>query len=172
MKLNFKYHLGGRAYKTALAVFLTEIISLLLNRQSAFYGSIAAVICLMRNREETQKKGIERMIGTIVGGMIGWLFLELVVRIPNYRDFAYAFIAPFGVLGVIYVMNVLGRKTSVMIASVVFLSITVSFNRTLDQIPWYVLDRVLDTGIGVMMATLTTALPLWNDQNGDTTAKP
>ena len=33
-------------------------------------------------------------------------------------------------------------------------------------------DRVLDTGIGVMVATFVTAVPLWNDQNGNNTAKP
>ena len=108
------------------------------------------------------------MIGTIIGGLMGWGFLEVVVRIPNYREFIYAFLAPLGVLAVIYVMNVLCRKTSVMIACVVFLSITVSFNRTLEEIPWYVFDRVLDTAIGIAMATIVTALPLWNNQGNNT----
>ena len=162
MKLNTHYHLKGRALKTGLAVFLTELLAVLLGRSSSFYSSIAAVICLMKSHEETQKKGIERLIGTVVGGLTGWAFLELFIRIPYYKEYFYPFMVPFGVLLVIYVLNVLNRQTSCMIGCVVFLSITVNFNRALADIPIYVFDRILDTALGIAMATFVTALPLWN----------
>lgn len=162
MKLNTHYHLKGRALKTALAVFLTELLAVLLGRSSSFYSSIAAVICLMKSHEDTQKKGIERMVGTVVGGILGWVFLEVFIRIPYYKEYLYPFMAPFGVLLVIYLLNVLNRQTSCMIGCVVFLSIAVNFNRTLAEIPVYVVDRILDTALGITMASLVTALPLWN----------
>lgn len=162
MKLNMHYRLKGRALKTGLAVFLTELLAVILGRSSSFYSSIAAVICLMKSHEETQKKGIERLIGTVVGGLTGWIFLEVFIRIPYYKELFYPFMAPFGVLLVIYMLNVMNRKTSCMIGCVVFLSIAVNFNRTLDQIPVYVFDRVLDTALGIAMASFVTALPLWN----------
>ena len=162
MKLNTHYYLKGRALKTALAVFLTELLAVVLGRKSAFYSSIAAVICLMKTHEDTQKKGIERLIGTVTGGLLGWGFLELFIRIPNYKELFYPFMAPFGVLLVIYVLNVLNRQGSCMIGCVVFLSIAVNFNRTLAEIPWYVFDRILDTALGIAMASFATWLPLWN----------
>lgn len=162
MKLNMHYRLKGRALKTGLAVFLTELLAVILGRSSSFYSSIAAVICLMKSHEETQKKGIERLIGTVVGGLTGWIFLEVFIRIPYYKELFYPFMAPFGVLLVIYLLNVMNRKTSCMIGCVVFLSIAVNFNRTLDQIPVYVFDRILDTALGIAMASFVTALPLWN----------
>lgn len=159
MKLNWNYRLKGRAWKTALAVFLTELISVLLHRSSAFYGSIAAVICLMKTKEETQQKGIARLIGTILGGGLGWACLEVFVRIPHYRDYVFMFLAPIGILVIIYILNVLNRQSSCMIGCVVFLSIVVNFNRTLEQIPSYVINRVLDTGLGIVVATLVMAIP-------------
>ena len=60
MKLNTHYHLKGRALKTALAVFLAELFAVILGRSSSFYSSMAAVICMMKNHEMTQQKGIER----------------------------------------------------------------------------------------------------------------
>lgn len=162
MKLNTHYHLKGRALKTGLAVFLTELIAVLIGRTNAFYSSIAAVICLMKSHEDTQKKGIERLIGTVVGGLLGWAFLEVFIRIPHYKEYFYPLLAPLGVLLVIYLLNVMNRQTSCMIGCVVFLSIAVNFNRTLQEIPWYVFDRVFDTALGIAMASLVTRLPLWN----------
>lgn len=157
--MNWDYRLKGRAWKTALAVFLTALFSVLFHRPNAFYGTIAAVICLMKTKEETQKKGIERLIGSIVGGLIGWGALEIFIRIPNYQDFAYMFCAPLGVLFVIYILNVINRQNSCMIGCVVYLSIVVNFNRTLNEIPIYVMDRIFDTGLGILMATIATTIP-------------
>lgn len=162
MKLNTHYHLKGRALKTALAVFLAELFAVILGRSSSFYSSIAAVICMMKNHEMTQQKGIERLIGTVVGGLLGWAFLELFIRLPYYKELFYPFMAPFGVLLVIYVLNVLNRQTSCMIGCVVFLSIAVNFNRSLSEIPVYVIDRIFDTTLGIAMASIVSALPLWN----------
>lgn len=159
MKINWNYCLKGRAWKTALAVFLTELCSVLLHRSSAFYGSIAAVICLMKTKEETWEKGIARMIGTVLGGGLGWIALEIFVRIPHYRDYVFIFLAPLGVLVIIYLLNVFNRQSSCMIGCVVFLSIAVNFNRTLEQIPSYVINRVLDTGLGILIATLVMMVP-------------
>lgn len=159
MKLNWNYRLKGRAWKTALAVFLTELCSVLLRRSSAFYGSIAAVICLMKTKEETKQKGIARLIGTMLGGGLGWIALEIFVNIPHYKDFVFIFLAPLGILLIIYLLNVLNRQSSCMIGCVVFLSIVVNFNRTLEQIPSYVINRILDTVLGIVMASLVMAIP-------------
>ena len=70
MKLNTHYHLKGRALKTALAVFLAELFAVILGRSSSFYSSIAAVICMMKNHEMTQQKGIERLIGTVLDSIM------------------------------------------------------------------------------------------------------
>ena len=162
MKLNTHYHLKGRALKTALAVFLAELFAVILGRSSSFYSSIAAVICMMKNHEMTQQKGIERLIGTVVGGLLGWAFLELFIRLPYYKELFYPFMAPFGVLLVIYVLNVMHRQTCCMIGCVVFLSLAVNFNRSLSEIPVYVIDRIFDTTLGIAMASIVSALPLWN----------
>ena len=162
MKLNTHYHLKGRALKTALAVFLAELFAVILGRSSSFYSSIAAVICMMKNHEMTQQKGIERLIGTVVGGLLGWAFLELFIRLPYYKELFYPFMAPFGVLLVIYVLNVMNRQTSCMIGCVVFQSIAVNFNRSLSEIPVYVIDRIFDTTLGIAMASIVSALPLCN----------
>lgn len=102
------------------------------------------------------------MIGTVVGGLLGWAFLELFIRLPYYKELFYPFMAPFGVLLVIYVLNVMNRQTPCMIGCVAFLSIAVNFNRSLSEIPVYVIDRIFDTTLGIAMASIVSALPLWN----------
>lgn len=154
MKLNLQYRLGLRAYKTAFALMLTLLICALFNRSNAFYGSIAVIMCIQKNSSETIKKGIERVVGTILGGGLGYLFIIIFALLPHYTEYLYIVIAPFGVLVVIYLLNVVDEGAAISIACVVFLSIVVNFNREMSQMLPYVIDRVIDTSIGVIVAML------------------
>ncbi len=135
-----------------LAVFLTLVICHGLDRSTGFYGCIAAIICLQKNEKETIKKGVERLIGTLLGGMFGYCCLEVFVNVSNYHAFWYMFLAPLGLLAFIWIMNVINLKPSISIGCVVFLICVVNFNRTVVEIPAYVFNRVLDTMIGILMA--------------------
>ena len=74
---------GARIQKTALSVFICMIIPHLLNMEYPFYACIAAVICLKDSHENTVKMGVNRMIGTLIGGCAGILSTFLFLKFNN-----------------------------------------------------------------------------------------
>lgn len=155
LNLNLKYRPGLRTIKTVLAVFITLVIGHVLGRHNIFYGLIASIICLQKSGKETLNKGFSRMIGTFVGGGFGWIALEIFMRVDtNYRDFSVMFLVPIGILIVIWFMNVFNVKSSIVVGCIVFIGCTAGFHETLEATHTYVINRVIDTSIGILSALL------------------
>lgn len=153
--MNQKYKIGLRALKTAIAVFLCILISVIFNRSDVFFASIAAVICMQQTCSQTYIAGLHRLIGTIIGGGVGLVFLLIMKYIP-YREYIPLIFAPLCVLAVIYVCNVTEYKNPVVIGCIVALSVVLqhselnAYNNTF----MYVINRVIDTSIGIFIAML------------------
>ena len=153
MHLNRDYRIGMRAVKTAIAVFLCGLISMLFKRDDVFCSSIAAIICLQPTYDKTLEAGINRFIGTILGGIIGYISLELSEYIPNY-EWMRLFTLPFSILLVIYICNIINRKSSVSIGCIVVLVIVSRLGDDMGSTFLYVIYRVADTIIGILVAML------------------
>lgn len=152
--MNLKYKPGRRALKTAIAVFLCLVIAFIFKRENAFYAAIAAVVCMMPTYEETFQTGINRAIGTIIGGICGYGVLELGRFIPYFHDYSNMLIVPITLFGVIYICNIFKKQASVSICCIVFLSICANSSRDIDNALLYVINRVIDTSIGIIVAVL------------------
>lgn len=152
--MNLKYKPGPRTLKTSLAVLLCLIINLLMGRQNSYYTAIAAVICMQPTTSKSFEVGKGRIIGTVLGAVVGFMVLELVKFIPSYQQWSHVIIVPIAITLVIYIFNVIGYKDGLVIGCVLFISIVLDFNRQLQDSFWYVFYRVLDTGIGVVVAML------------------
>ncbi|QGU96284.1 FUSC family protein [Clostridium bovifaecis] len=137
--------IGMRNLKTAIAVFLCIIITRKLNvSDSPFYACIAAVICMQSSVFETFKTGKNRMIGTFIGALIGFLFA--LIQPGN------AMLVAVGIILLIYVCNVLGYNKSISIACIVFIAIMVNLT---DKTPlFYSTYRLIETFIGILIAVL------------------
>lgn len=151
--LNLHYTLGLRAFKTALAVFLCLLVDILFHGQNAFYSAIAAIICMQPTPEKSKTVGINRFIGTLIGGICGYIILRLSDYIPWY-EYTYLLIIPLCMLINIYICNVFNKPDSVAICCVVYLSVVTDFARTIASTEWYVIDRVMETTIGIIIAVL------------------
>lgn len=149
-----RYRLGLRAKKTAIAVFFCLVIDCLLLHGYAFYAAIAAVICMQPSNEKSLDMGLHRFIGTCIGGTIGFVLIEFDRWVPIYENSIYLFIAPFGVLCVIYLCNVIRQASSASIGCIVFLNIVTNFDRGVGGTVPYVVNRVLDTLVGIVIAVL------------------
>ncbi|MBC8571445.1 FUSC family protein [Zongyangia hominis] len=152
--MNFRYKPGLRAVKTGIAVCLCLLVSCLFGRNYAFYSCIAAVVCMQPTTGKTVHVGVHRFIGTLIGGFVGFLLLESAKLIPQYHDWAYIPIIPLFLLLAIYLCNILGRKDSAAICCIVFLNIATNFDRGIHNSLLYVMDRVIDTSIGIILAVL------------------
>lgn len=153
MVINKEYRLGLRAVKTAVAVFFCAFISTLFKREDIFCASIATVICMEQTYQQTIETGINRFIGTIVGGIVGYIALELSEYVPYY-EWVRIFILPFCILSVIYICNMINRKSSVSIGCVVVLVIVARLGDPMSSTFMYVIFRVMDTLVGIIVAMI------------------
>ena len=157
MKLDFRYRIGKRAVKTALAVSVCIFISFVFKRDDSLFSAIAAMICMQQTSDETFKTGLNRTIGTVLGGVLGYVVLEIICLIPNYNNFFDIIIAPACILIVIYICNMTNRKESIIIGCIVLISIVVQPEKNLGDTFFYVVNRVIDTTIGIVIAMAINA---------------
>jgi len=157
--VNSRYKLGLRAAKTALAVFICLLFSLLLHRPDGLFSTLAAVICMQHTYKETFNKGLHRLLGTFIGGVIGFVSLEALKNLSDYVNIICVFLAPVCLLIIIYICNLINHKSSAQIACVVLLSVLANHvHIELGDTLIYVINRILDTSMGVVIAMLVNSL--------------
>lgn len=146
---------GLRIIKTVLAVFLSMVISELRPGEGLpINSSIAAIISMQTNLVDTKDIGINRVIGTILGGIIGLIYL---IVIP---DFSEPYILDFFLMSlivglIIWIMAHLKLYNALTIMAIVFLSITLdNVNQTTDLPVLFAFNRTLDTLIGVVISII------------------
>lgn len=149
-----RYKIGSRILKTNLAVFFCLLFAFLAHRESAFYSSIAAVVCMQKSTDKTILAGFNRFIGTVIGGMVGFGVLESARFIPHYYDYVYLFMVPILNIFLIWLCNVIKKPGSVVICSIVFLSIVTDFTRDIPNTWEYATSRIVDTTIGIIFAVI------------------
>lgn len=152
MKLNGHYRIGLRAIKTAISVFLCFVVAILFKREDALFSSIAALICMQQTYDATFKQGMHRLLGTIIGGIVGFGALEILKLFPNYDDVFDMFVVPICMLAVIYICNTIGMQSSIVIGCIVVLSLITIPNKDVGNALPYVVNRVIDTSIGIIIA--------------------
>lgn len=151
--MNPGYKLGLRAVKTAISVFLCLLIAYIFNRTDTLFASIAAIICLQPTYNKTFSSGLQRLVGTLIGGVVGYLILLTVYRLP-FKEIATLLIAPIAILIVIYICNVINQPASVSISCIVVLSVVMWPDGNISDTLMYVINRVLDTSMGIIIAML------------------
>lgn len=141
MKLKVE-KVGMRNIKTAIAVFISIVLSKLFKMEYPFYAAIAAIISMQSSVEESFKAGRNRMFGTFIGAVVG--FACALISPGN------AFVSAIGIVIVIYICNLLKWKESSSIGGVVFLAIMLNLKGNSPL--WYSINRLLDTFLGIIVA--------------------
>lgn len=142
---------GMRVIKTVIAVYLCFLISLVTD-MSPFYSSVAAILCMQNSPEDGYRVGKNRMIGTFIGGIFGFI-AALIVDLLNLDLFSHShyLILSFFLIPLIYTNVYFDTKGSTQISCVVFLSITISHMEDAALV-WFVLGRVVNTLIGIVVS--------------------
>lgn len=151
MNLNKKYKIGLRAIKTSVAVSICALISMFFNHEDIFCACIASVICMEQTYAQTMDTGINRIIGTLVGGIIGYLGLECACAFPYYEWVRIIFL-PICIICVVYICNVVNKKNAVSIGCVVVIVILSRSGASTSSTLQYVIQRVSDTLLGIFVA--------------------
>lgn len=145
--MNFP-RIGMRNIKTSTSVFLCLLFFEFLNRDNAVHACIAAIICMQNTIDDSFKKGLDRIIGTIIGGIVGAMVLFFIETYGHEQ--LLLFIIPLGIMILIEICVFLKLNQSIIICCVVYLSILITKQHEGGYI-FYTFNRVVDTTLGIVI---------------------
>lgn len=141
MKLECK-KIGMRNVKTAIAVCVSILISRALRMEYPFYAAIASVIAMQSSVEGSFKAGKNRMLGTFMGALVG--FVCASIKPGNI------FLIGIGIICVIYLCNLFNWEKSSSIGCIVFCVIMINLKGNSPL--FYSINRLLDTFLGIAVS--------------------
>lgn len=157
-KIDYKYRIGMRAIKTALAVVIGLYISYLFNLNSPIFVSIAAVSSMKPSMSESLSDMKKRLFTCIFGVILG--YLSSIISVP---DFVEPLIAGVGILITIYILSVVKMRDMTQLSCIVFVA---SFCSNSDK-AFYAVNRILGTILGVLVGVLVnyfiSSPNIWED---------
>ena len=137
------------AAKTALAAALCWWIAKLLGLHDGYWGAISAIIVLQSNVGSTVNASRDRLLGTLIGALIGFSF-SLFGTLPwNYI---------LAVLAAVLVCGLLGLRSSSRLAGVTITIVMLVQQAGSRQS--LALDRVTEVVLGIVVALAVTTLVL------------
>lgn len=149
---------GGRIWKTVIAVYLCFLIDTIRNTGTPFYAAIAAILCIQRNQHDSIKQAKNREIATIIGGIYGMMFLlfERYIFPISIELLRYATLSLL-LIPVIKFSLLIRQEKGTFLMCVVFLCVTVTHEGDISPVS-FTINRILDTTIGIVVAV---AVNIW-----------
>jgi len=151
INLNLHPHVGTRCIKTAAAAMVCALLYLLLGRSPAF-ACIGVIFGMGRGPEDSRLHGGNRFFGTLFGGLLGMgLFCLYLLIYPDgvFRAPMLLFLG-VGVVLLILVCQLFCWEGGVQPGGVVLCILL--FNTPPETYLTYCISRIVDTGIGVLIA--------------------
>lgn len=149
---HFHIHVGLRTVKTALAVALCAFVYHFFDRSPAF-ACIGAIFGLGYDMADSKLNGGNRLFGTIIGGVIGILMYRInLIFYPNGEH--SLLLVPLAAIGTVLLILLCQRfwVGGVQPGGVVLCILL--FNTPVETYISYALNRIFDTGVGVIAALL------------------
>lgn len=165
---------GMRAVKTAVAVFVSFLVLFpfwsyipsgpgdLLQQVAPVNACIAAIICMQSSVEESVSQGLFRVIGTVLGGVVGLVCLLL----SNYFGMPVmtGVLLGVGTVVTLWVCILIKRPEACGMGCVVLCCILLTYDGTNGY--FYILLRVLENLVGIIVAVVVNRL-LPNHHKGE-----
>jgi HAD superfamily hydrolase (TIGR01484 family) len=160
--------IGMRIIKSAVAVFICLSLYPLLGHHGVpFYAAIAAILCMQPDASNSYRVALNRIIGTLIGGVYGILVLTLIKTFmpPSWEILRYLVLS-LSMIPLMYLTVLLKKNTATYITCVVFLSITVSHSDEL--LPYaFGISRIVETLIGIFVSLLVNHFHIPRRRNLD-----
>ncbi len=147
---NVNFHVGMRSIKTALAATLCALLYFPIGRNPTF-ACIGAVFGMGCDMENSQLHGGNRLFGTAIGGLLGMaLFRIYIIFYPDGSTQPLILLMLF--IGVVILILISQNvwPGAVQPGSVVLCILL--FNTPVETYVAYSLNRIFDTGVGVVIA--------------------
>lgn len=143
-----KIKIGLRNIKTAISTTLCVILYFIIDRNPTF-ACIGAVFGMDSSIPSSLKTGGNRLAGTIIGGFSGMAFFSLSLILP-YPKLSIVILTSVGIIFLIYMSQLLKCAGAIQAGAVVFF--IVMLNTPQDQYFSYAINRMIDTGVGVLIS--------------------
>ena len=119
--------IGMRMVKTAIAVAICLAIYQLRGEQGVpVFSTIAALICMQPQVENSVTVAFNRIVGTLIGAAMGLLVLYLLQWIPEAYDWMSGLVISLAMIPTLYLTVVLKKTGAAAMAGVVLLSVTLA----------------------------------------------
>lgn len=138
--------IGLRNIKTAISV----CICLILFSKDPFFATIASVMCMQDTVENSLKIGTNRVLGTLLGGVLGLIFLYFT-RWIHAESFT-PIITAIGVSFAIYLCNIIKKPAACAMSCLVLIAIMIAPTSSNPFI--YAFKRTIETTLGIIVAIL------------------
>ncbi len=160
------FFIGMRNIKTALAVLAVLVLYRLLHRETAMLAATAAVICMQDSVQKTLRSGLNRLVGTCAGALIGMLLLYSRQALGG--SYLSLLFAPLGIVLIIWFCNFIHKPEATVISCIVLLMIVLE--QSAQDPFYYSINRMLDTLFGIVVAYIINRFicnPSQIDQKGE-----
>lgn len=128
------------------------LIFQIFNRESPFFACIAAVFCMRDTVPNSISMGLNRTIGTIIGGAVGIVMIYLNSLFPLF-NLITPIMTGIGVCISIYICTIIHKPEAVIVSCIVLIAIMInSVSHANAYI--YAISRSFDTIIGIIIAVL------------------
>lgn len=155
----FRFHVGMRNVKTALAATLCALLYAFFDRNPTF-ACIGAIFGMGSDFKNSKLNGGNRLFGTIVGGLIGMVLFYIYIQFypkptSNFRFMLFELLF-IGIIILVLVCQTLVIPGAIQPAGVVLCIIL--FNTPVEAYITYPLNRIFDTAIGVLVGIAVNML--------------
>ena len=146
-----RFHVGLRNIKTAFAATLCALVYFIIDRNPTF-ACIGAVFGMGSDMSGSRLGGGNRLFGTMIGGFIGMaLFRIYIIFYPEGGRYPLMLLLLFiGVVLLILISQIVKWPGAIQPGGVMLCIIL--FNTPVATYVSYSLNRIIDTGIGVIFA--------------------
>lgn len=108
---NLKLHKPGmRNIKTGIGVMICVLVGYLNIIDNTLFAAVACIVCMQTTVKGSLTVGLNRLKGTFIGGLIGFIFVLIHPGSP--------ILSCLGIITTIYICNVLKINNSITIACV------------------------------------------------------
>ena len=150
------FHVGQQNIKSAIAATVTALLYLLVGRNPTF-ACIGAIFGTGSDMDNSKQFGGNRFFGTIFGGLIGMGLFRLYLCIyPDGRPTALLLLFLFVGVILLILMSRFFWVGGVQPGGVVLCILL--YNTPVETYIPYAVNRIIDTGIGVLIALIISRL--------------
>ena len=156
---HFRFHVGMRNVKTAIAATLCAFLYAFYERNPTF-ACIGAIFGMGSDFKDSKRSGGNRLFGTIIGGLIGMALFYIYIQFypeptSNFRFMLFELLF-VGIIILVLVCQIFVIPGAIQPGGVVLCIIL--FNTPVSAYISYPLNRILDTGIGVIIGIAVNML--------------